>query len=194
MILSEEFWKKDLNKMMKQPYNYVVLDSSLYQYWEDKEMLDPGIGIINLCNILRMMNSLFEKSGIPERIDFSVLGNVITAIYTDIPFDYKKLEEFFIFNRRLEKLARAFTSISPMMEHVFVSGDVVMLLIGFDFKKQKEFKEISRNEYMLIDEKFHDLYSKAVDDEEMTLKDFKKTALVLLENALEKARKIKRHA
>jgi len=187
MILSEEFWKKNLDKMIKRPYNYVVLDSSSYDYPDDKDMLSPGIGIINLCNTLRMMNSLFEEIGNTERIDFSIMGNVLTAIYTDTPFDDKQLEDFFIFNRKLEKLARAFTAISHMMEHVYVSGDVVMLLIGFNLKKQKMFKEMDDG---FIEEKFYTLHSKAMNDE-MSVNNFKKAALKLLETGLVKANKKK---
>lgn len=182
MVLHENYWLEHLAKMKDESYSFKVLNTKHIQFPEDNKRLDFGIELVNLLNSLAMINQFFKNGEIKREIDFSILYSVIRAVYNNEFFTDAQLEDFYKFNRELEGLAKAMQSVAPdLTEHLFVSTDVEMMLIGFDFNKVMLLESIDKGG--TTGDEFFNLKWKVIKNK-MTVKQFKEASLKLLKNAL----------
>ncbi|SHG34529.1 hypothetical protein SAMN05444483_10980 [Salegentibacter echinorum] len=187
MILSSTSWKEQTELMKERTFDYMVLETKIYEFTEDKDRLQPGVYIANLCNILRMVNESFDKAGIPGKIEFSIMGEVLTSIYTDTSLNNEQLERFFALNQKMEKTARAFQGISTMVDDLYFSSEIIQHMIGFDVNRQQQFRNIDENKYGRTDESFFELYFDFLEGK-MTVQEFKKEGVEVMEKGLERAK------
>lgn len=186
MLLSQDYLLNNISKIQEESFQYLIVGTKNYEYRKDKDFLEPGIEIANLCNIIRMVNDTLVKVG-AERIEFSILGEVLTAIYTGTPFNEDQLKDLYTLELKIEKTAKALESLSPMMEEFFVPSETIKSVIGFDFNKQFEFKEVDEEAFNICDDKYFEVHNELL-EEKISLQEFKKKALELLESDLQKAK------
>ena len=183
MRLSNEFIKKDWGKIQNNAHNYMVLDIEHLGYSDDTEAFETGIDIINLYNTLRMVNSFFAKAGIADKIETSILGNMINSYYTGKPFTDSQLAEMVNLNNSVEHLAESIKHIAPLlMENAYIPTSVIMCLIGFNLSKQQECDCLSRDNFAETKEEFYKLEEKLFEGE-ITVKEFRKLGLDMLNSA-----------
>lgn len=187
MIVQENYWTENIEALKAKSHYYMVLDTSIYRFTKDKDMLETGIQIAHLSNALRVLNISFAKLEF-KPIDFKILGEVLTSIYSDKPMDLEKLEELFEFERNLEETCLALQTISPFMEELFIPSSVIMHLIGFSFEKQNEFLELDKKSFGFLDEEFFNMHNNQVLEGKMNASDFKELGLELMANGLKKAK------
>lgn len=187
MILQKEFWTENIEIMKKLSSNYMVLDLEMYKQEADKKKLEPGFHIVNLCNIIRMVNDSLGKVGVSEAINFSILGDVVKAIYNKTPFNDEQLDEFLEFNIQLESTARALQNISHISEDLYFPVNILMHLVGFDFEKQEEFAMVDKVRFGLVDDDFYELQSEAI-EKKLPAHEFKRKGLELMMRSFEQVK------
>ena len=190
MILPKDFLIRNIDKIKANSYDYSVLEIRHLQFEVDTKRFNFGIGIANLCNIFAMVNLFFEQNDIQKNIDFSILFEVMEAIYTNKDFSDSQLENFYAFNKELENLEESMQNISPdLSEHLYVPVDIEMLLIGFDLNKIISLNEVDRRG--IAGEEFYNMKRKVIENK-MTVNQFKAEGLNLLEKALNGELKIEK--
>jgi hypothetical protein len=183
MRLSNEFIKKDWGKIQANAHNYMVLDIEHLGFAEDEEAFETGLDIVNLYNTLRMVNRFFTKAGISEKIEISILGEMLNSIYSGKPFTDSQLEKLVLFNNRIDKLAESLMHLSPaLMESVFIPTSIVIALIGFDLSKQHECERINSTKFAVGKDEFYKLEDKLFEGK-ITVQEFRKLGLEMFNNS-----------
>lgn len=187
MIVQENYWTENLESLKAKSHYYMVLDTSIYRFTKDKDMLETGIQIAHLSNALRVLNISFAKLEF-KTLKFEILGEVLTSIYTGKPMELEKLEKVFEFEWNLENTCQALQTISPFMEELFIPTSVIMHLIGFSFEKQNEFLELDKKSFGFLDEEFFNMHDNKLLKGLIDASEFQKLGLELMANGLKKAK------
>lgn len=184
MRLSNEFIKKDWGKIQSNAHNYMVLDIEHLGFNEDEQAFETGIDVINLYNTLRMVNKFFDKAGISESIETSIIGEMINSVYTGKPFTDSQLEKMVNLYNSVEHLAESIKHLAPMlMNAAYIPTSVIMSLIGFNLCKQHEFERTDSAKFTDTKEEFYKLEDKLFEGE-ITVKEFRKLGLTILNEAV----------
>lgn len=132
MVLSEIYVTDNVDKISKNCWDYMVLDVKYAQ--EDIAKLKSSINVINQINIICMANAHFKKMNSPIKIDYSILYEVIEAIYTERHLTDIQLKKYFALAQEVDN----FYNLLSKFVHIDMTlpSEIDLMLLGFSFNDQ----------------------------------------------------------
>lgn len=95
MVLNENTIKEQASKIINNPHNYMVLDTSKLPYRENSMKFTYAIEVLNLINYVHWMNKLSRNLNSDIYINTDILHQSIESLFSDKKFTDDQLERYF---------------------------------------------------------------------------------------------------
>ncbi|WP_300441385.1 hypothetical protein [Christiangramia sp.] len=145
MVLSQENWKRNIEKMKTNPYNYMVVDVEILHYGEDTDKLALSINILQFIAFVNFANEFYKKEGIDKKFNPSILYKAIEAIQSERKFSGNEFEEYMNLLKNTDSFFENLQKFSDFYDRIILESEIELRLLGITQEDLIKFSELKLN-------------------------------------------------
>ena len=135
-----------------------------------------------------MINATQKKLGSSQKIDYSILYDLLAAVNEERELTPEKAKELYSFESELDKTGEAIQDISELSGNLYLPTSVHLMLFGFSFDRQAELESLNKNRSAEVYDHVMDIIYFKNTEGKPSAEEVKEKALQLLETALKEER------